>query len=198
MYKYLVLASTSLRRINLLKKYVSNLVVLKPRADEVLLSDPYKTVYRNSRSKVYSVYDRAPDQSIIIGIDTVVYVSGYGVIGKPGDSRDAYRFLSKYSDRIHVVVSGVYLTDKPSNREYSFYTTSYVKFSKIDERDIKWYLSTNEWRGKAGGYAIQGYAGIFVEWILGDFYNVVGLPLNKLYMVLKNVYRYDLLRRINS
>ena len=192
-YEYLVLASSSPRRIELLRRYVDKLVVFKPGAREVVLSDPYETVLVNARNKVYTVYDKAPEKSIILGVDTIVYLPGYGVIGKPESVEKEREILDKCSDHVHMVVSGVYVVDKPLSRDYSFTVTSYVKFSKLSSGDIEWYISTREWIGKAGGYAIQGYAGVFVEWVIGDFYNIVGLPLNSIWRVLKRVYGYDLL-----
>lgn len=193
--KYLVLASSSIRRINLLKKYVDNLIIIKPNVEEVILSNPYETVYINSRRKVENVVDKAPQNSLIMGIDTIVYLPGYGVLGKPRDHVKAREYLSLLSNKIHMVISGVYIIDKSNNRKYHFYVTSYVKFSRLNYEDIEWYLSTNESLDKAGGYAIQGHAGVFIEWVVGDFYNVVGLPLNSIWRVLKDVFKYNLIRK---
>jgi len=194
MYQYIVLASSSERRIELLRRLIPDLVVMKPKAEEVFHDNPYETVYINSRSKALSIYDDAPEKSIVIGIDTVIYSPSIGVIGKPRDISDARRILSSLSNALHMVVSGVYLVDKPFSRDYSFYVTSYVKFSKLLDEDIEWYLSSNEWVDKAGGYGVQGYAGLFVEWILGDYYNIVGVPLNSIWRVLKRIYGYDILK----
>ncbi len=195
MDKYLVLASSSPRRIELLKKYVENLIIIKPDVEEIKLDDPYKTVYVNSRNKVENVVDKAPKNSIVIGVDTIVYLPGYGVMGKPSDFENVFEYLSRLSDKIHLVISGVYILDKTTGNNHYFHVTSYVKFSKLSREDIEWYISTREPYGKAGGYAIQGYAGVFVEWVIGDFYNVVGLPLNSIWRVLKSVFGFNLIRK---
>ena len=194
MVHHLILASSSKRRIELLKRFVKYLIVIPPRYDEVLLNDPIETIYANSRGKTYSVYDDAPGDSVIIGVDTIIHHPRYGVVGKPVDLEDARRILKLLSGNIHSVYTGVFLVDKPRKKEYFFHVVTYVKFYELSEEEIDIYLSTGEPLGKAGGYAIQENAMLFVEWIMGDFYNVIGLPIARLYRVLKSVYGIDLFR----
>jgi len=194
MVRHLVLASASVRRIKLLKKFVDNLVVVSPNYVEVLLDDPVETVYRNSRGKVYSVLDSVSRDSIVIGVDTVVYHPSFGVIGKPSNLDDAREILRKLNGRIHSVYSGVYIVDKSSDRETFFYVVTHVKFHRLNHDEIEEYVASGEPLGKAGAYAIQERGMLFIEWIMGDFYNVVGLPISRLYRVLKSVYGFDLFR----
>jgi len=156
------------------------------------MHDPLETIRINARNKVLSVYDKAPDNSIIIGFDTVIHHPDYGVFGKPRNRDEAEFMLRILSDTIHNIYSGIYIINKPDRREVFKYSVSKVKLMNLDEELIQWYLSTNEWIDKAGGYAIQGYASIFIEWIEGDLYNVVGIPINTLFKVLKEVYGIDL------
>lgn len=190
----LVLATSSERRISFLRKYCNDLVVIKPDIEEIVMNDPLETIRVNSMNKVQSVYSKSPDYSIIIGIDTVIYHPDYGVFIKPQGRYDAELMLKILSDTIHSVYSGIYIKSKPENIEVFKYSVSKVKFMNLSEDIIEWYLSTNEWVDKAGGYAIQGYAGLFIEWIEGDIYNVIGVPLNTIYKVLRDVFDFDLLK----
>ncbi|MET1159654.1 MAG: Maf family protein [Thermoprotei archaeon] len=189
----IVLASSSKRRIELLRKFVSDLIVIPPSTSEIILNDPIKTVYENSKNKVLSVYDKTPHNSIIIGADTVVYNSEVGVIGKPASLAEARSILEKLRGKTHLVITGVYTLSKPDRRPYFFYEKSLVKFRDFSDEELSLYIASLEPLGKAGGYAIQGLASIFVEEIRGDFFNIVGLPISKLYRVLKRVYGIDLL-----
>jgi len=189
----LVLASSSERRIGVLGMFCRDLVVLEPSYEEVLLSDPVETVRANAVGKALSVLDRAPERSIVIGLDTAVHVPGYGVLGKPADGSDARRVLQLLSGRAHVVYTGVYAVSKPERRGAFTYVSTRVKFRELSPEAIEWYLDTGEWVGKAGGYAAQGYASVFIEWIEGDFFNVVGMPVAALHELLLDNFGFNLL-----
>jgi len=190
----LVLASSSERRIRVLGMFCRDLVVLEPSYEEVLLDDPVETVKANAKGKALSVLDKAPHSSIVIGLDTTVYIPGYGVVGKPADRSDAERILKMLSGRVHEVYTGVYAVSKPEKKEAFTYAATRVKFRELSPEDVEWYLETGEWIGKAGGYAVQGYASVFVEWVEGDFFNVVGIPVTAVYKLLLNSYGFNLLK----
>ncbi len=192
MEKILVLASSSPRRAELLRKYVSRLVILKPKIVEKIYDDPYKTVLINSHEKALSVLYEAPPRAVIIGADTIIYSKQYGIIGKPRSMNEAAEILLKLRGKWHSVITGVTIIDVDTLATSSFTTETSVKLRDFTEQELHEYLATMEPMGKAGAYAIQGIGALFVEIIVGDFYNVVGLPLSRLYVELRK-YGIDLL-----
>ncbi len=186
MEKILVLASSSPRRAELLRKYVSRrLVIIKPKIVEKIYDDPYKTVLINSREKALSVLYEAPPRAVIIGADTIIYSKQYGIIGKPRSMNEAAEILLKLRGKWHSVITGVTIIDVDTLTTSSFTTETSVKLRDFTEQELHEYLATMEPMGKAGAYAIQGVGALLVETIVGDFYNVVGLPLSRLYVELR-------------
>ncbi|HEV2186788.1 MAG TPA: Maf family protein [Stellaceae bacterium] len=173
----LVLASASPRRLELLRQI--NIVpdVIDPaELDETPLKDelPARHVARLARAKAEVVRARRPD-ALILGADTVV-ACGRRILGQPADEATARRFLALLSGRRHRVYGGVAAIG-PDGRLATRLVVSHVGFKRLTEAEITGYLATGEWRGKAGGYAIQGRAAEFVSWMSGSYSNVVGLPL---------------------
>ncbi len=120
---------------------------------------------------------RPGEPELIIGCDTLVTLDG-AIYGKPADASDARRILRTLSGRTHEVLSGLaVLTD---GRELSAIERTEVTFRELGEDMIDWYLARGEWRGRAGGYAIQGGGAALVRSVQGDYENVVGLPLARL------------------
>jgi septum formation protein len=113
--------------------------------------------------------------AFILAADTVV-ACGRRILGKPEDEAVARRFLALLSGRRHRVYGGA-VAVAPDGRIASRLVVSQVGFKRLTEAEIAAYLATGEWRGKAGGYAIQGRAAEFVDWMSGSYSNVVGLPL---------------------
>jgi septum formation protein len=118
---------------------------------------------------------RAVEGGLVLGVDTEV-VHGGSVLGKPRDAEEAERSLSALSGAVHEVMSGIALRDE-AMRERTDVAVTRVRFRALGRRDIDWYLASGEWRGRAGGYAIQGRGAALVEEIEGDYLNVVGLPV---------------------
>jgi septum formation protein len=129
--------------------------------------------------KVKSVMSRIDEVAVIIGCDTIVFFNGK-VLGKPKDKLDAINMLKKLSDNVHIVYSGIALLNTATNQILTDCVKTEVKFSSLNEEDIIKYVNSSEPMDKAGAYGIQGYGGLFVEEIHGCYYNVVGLPMNKL------------------
>jgi septum formation protein len=182
----LVLASASERRQELLKKLTENFKIVVSDFDEESIAfngncEDY--VKELSEAKALAAVCKVGEPSIIIGCDTIVTIDNK-VLGKPKDAEDAYYMLKLLSGNVHKVYTGIALVDTESNRVISGFSCTEVKFSEISDEKIRWYISTGDPADKAGAYGIQGYAGVFVEWIKGCYYNVVGLPLNKLYNML--------------
>ncbi|SHH30766.1 Maf family protein [Thermosipho atlanticus] len=177
----IILASNSPRRIELLKKLQLQFKIQPPNIDEEINEkDPIKHVLTLSKLKAENVFKDF--NSIVIGADTIVFHKE--IFGKPKDYLDAYNMLKSLSGTWHEVFTGVTILLK--NESISFFERTKVKFKKLSDELIKYYLSTGEPFDKAGAYAIQGLGSILIEKIDGDFYNVMGLPISKLWDVLWN------------
>ena len=173
----LVLASASPRRLELLRQIeIAPDRVDPAEIDETPLKDelPAKHVARLAHTKAEAVRERH-DGALILAADTVV-ACGRRILGKPADEAVARRFLALLSGRRHRVYGGV-VAIAPDGRIAERLVVSQVGFKRLTEAEIAAYLATSEWRGKAGGYAIQGRAAEFVDWMSGSYSNVVGLPL---------------------
>ncbi len=119
------------------------------------------------------------DNNLVIGCDTLVAFNNK-ILGKPKDKKDAFEMLQALSGNEHEVYSGLAILDIKSNKIIKDFVCTKVKFSKLTSLQIEKYVNTGDPMDKAGAYGIQGKAGVFVENINGCYYNVVGLPLNKL------------------
>jgi septum formation protein len=178
------LASDSSRRIALLKQVGASFEVVSP--GEVELGDssfPVEFVTSNACLKVMSVTDELAD-GIVIGADTVIFFESK-IYGKPRNVSEARKILNLLKGQTHSVLTGVAVYDVESKKMKKFTEETKVKFRDLNEGEVEKYLLTGEWEGKAGAYAIQGKGALLVESICGCFYNVVGLPLARLYEVLR-------------
>ena len=124
------------------------------------------------------------ENQIILSCDTVVVSADGEIMGKPKDRADAKRMILAFSGKPHFVISGIALITKGKTIVTSETTT--VFFDTVDDTDVEKYLDTDEAYDKAGAYAIQGYASLWINGIEGDYFNVVGLPVKKLSNTLKN------------
>lgn len=178
----IILASKSPRRQELLKRIISDFKIIESDFDENTVEfndDVEKYVKELAIGKALAVSKRVDAQFIIIGVDTVVYYNNR-ILGKPKNYDEAYSMLSKLSGNTHKVYSGVCIYDGKKDEINSFVCETKVKFSKLSKNQIDTYIKTDEPMDKAGAYGIQGLGGVFVEKIDGCYYNVMGLPLNKL------------------
>ena len=181
--KRLYLASESERRIQILRRLGVEFTVLKPKTTEIHRGEPRSIAVSNALSKARSVVD-AVDQGLIIAADTVVVIDGT-VLGKPGDEEDAKRMLRMLCGRWHTVLTGLAVLTAPEHLEFTSFEETRVKFKKLSDREVEFYVATGEPFGKAGGYAIQGYASLFIDRLEGCYFNVVGLPVRRLYGLLR-------------
>jgi len=175
----LVLASSSPRRRILMRLLGMDFVVRAPRCneDDVELSLP-DVVVELARRKAVSVLEPG---DVVVAADTVVECEGK-ILGKPRDDMEALRYLRFLSGRWHSVYTGVCVL---SNRwEETFYEQTRVKFRNLPQRLIDFYISTRSHEDKAGAYGAQDAGALFVEKIEGDFMNVVGLPIGRVWEVL--------------
>ena len=127
---------------------------------------------RIAREKAAAVDAAAED--IVLCADTTVAL-GRRIMGKPVDAREAAAFLTVLGGRRHQVITSVAV--RKGDRLWEKTVVSAVKMKRLSEDELRMYLASNDWQGKAGGYAIQGPAGAFVPWISGSFTGIVGLPL---------------------
>jgi len=184
-----ILASASDRRKELLSRIISDFEVKISDFDEGTVEvskDIEKYVKTLAEGKAKSVALNCTNDSIIIGADTIVVIDD-NILGKPKDKDDAFRMLKLLSNNVHRVYSGVTVinNEKQVMKSECLYTEVY--FSELSDEEIWRYIDTGECLDKAGAYGIQGYGGVFVEKINGCYYNVVGLPLNLLNKMIKNV-----------
>jgi len=184
-----VLASASARRQELLKRLVEDYQVIVSDFDESSIqfnNDCGSYVMELARGKALSVARGLNSASLVIGCDTIVAYGG-SVLGKPLDREDAFSMLKMLSGKKHQVYSGIALVNRSSGQMMSDYVMTEVKFDQMSEDEIRDYIATGEPMDKAGAYGIQGHGGVFVEEIHGCYYNVVGLPLNKLKNMIKGM-----------
>jgi septum formation protein len=173
----LVLASASPRRLELLAQIEIVPDVIDPaNIDETPLEGelPPAHVMRLARAKAAAVRPRHLD-AFILAADTVV-ACGRRILGKPADEAAARRSLMLLSGRRHRVYGGVVVI-APGGRVAARRVVSQVAFKRLGDDELGAYLAGGEWRGKAGGYAIQGRASVLISWMQGSYSNVVGLPL---------------------
>jgi septum formation protein len=170
----LILASKSPRRRELLSLITEDFEVKSADVDESLPDDisPDKAVEYLSKIKAQP-FENGVDT--IIGADTVVAVDGK-ILGKPRDRQDAFDMLKSLSGRFHSVFTGVTVISPKNTQTFSVETK--VKFFDLTDDEIKNYVNTGECDDKAGAYGIQGKGALLVEKIDGDYFNVVGLPIN--------------------
>lgn len=173
----LILASGSPRRRELLSLYTSDFTVCVSDFDEsaVTAPTPARLVEELARGKCLAVSAQHPG-AVVIGCDTVVDVNGE-VFGKPHSPADAKRMLRALSGATHEVHTGVCISD--GKRTESFVDTCRVKFFAIPEAEIDRYAATEEPYDKAGAYAIQGRAALWLDAIEGDYYTIMGLPVSR-------------------
>ncbi|WP_300348655.1 Maf-like protein [Clostridium sp.] len=181
-----ILASKSPRRVEILSKLVEKFEVLESNFDEDTISfsgDVEKYVQNLSKNKAIDVSERLKEPAIVIAADTVVFYNGK-VMEKPKNEEDAFSMLSSLSGNTHKVYSGICIINTEDDTVITDYDFTEVIFSELSERQIRNYINSGEPMDKAGAYGIQGLGGTFVEGINGCYYNVMGLPLNKLYKIL--------------
>jgi septum formation protein len=150
---------------------------------EIEHGDPAQVVVENARRKASAVRDPGAREAVL-GCDTVVALPG-AIYGKPADEHAAGEMLRSLSDRTHEVLSGLVLllpSGDSAGRadERTAVARTEVSFRLLEDELLAWYLATGEWRGRAGGYAIQGAGAALVRAVTGDYENVVGLPLASL------------------
>ena len=176
------LASKSPRRAEILQAVGWPFEIMLAGIDEARrpseAADNY--VKRLAREKAMAIMDRI-DAGLVLGADTVVVVDGE-ILGQPKNEEDARRMLKLLSGKWHEVLTGVALIRAGEGFDSAVeYQRTRVKFAEISDEEINSYVATGEPMDKAGAYAIQGRAALFIEAIEGDYFNIVGLPIRLIY-----------------
>ena len=184
----LILASTSPRRIEILRNAGLSVQVLSSAVDETPMPGelPTDLVQRLAEAKAELVAARAIGPAIIIAADTIVALDGH-TLGKPRSGEEARSMLRQVSGRTHAVHTGLALIRLPDAQRRKAVETTLVTVSPLTDEDISHYLASGEPFDKAGAYAIQGRAGRFIPRIEGCYFNVMGLPLARLHRLLREL-----------
>lgn len=192
-----ILASGSPRRKELLSQAGINFEIVTSDADETPTKTvPEEIVMELSKRKGEDVYGKVikegklnpSEENVIIAADTLVFF-GQERMGKPKDKEDAVRMLKELSGNTHDVITGVTLiyTNNNQKKIETFYEKTEVLAYELTDEEIEAYVATGEPMDKAGAYAIQGYFGKYIKGIRGEYANVVGLPIARLYYELKRI-----------
>ena len=179
----LILASASPRRKELLALITPDFRVITSWVDESLPDgrDAETAVKLLAERKARDVAKNHPEDTVI-GSDTVVALNGE-ILGKPTDDQDAARMLCSLSGKKHMVYTGVCVISQEKCSVFA--GSAAVKFAEMSDGEIKEYIESGECRDKAGAYGIQGYGARYIEYIEGDYYSVMGLPVRLLYKELR-------------
>ena len=187
----LILASGSPRRAEILRNAGFAFAVWPTNVDETRLPDEPAANYvlRLAREKARIAAKQVPAKSepcVCIGADTTVVLAEH-LLGKPTSLEDARSMLRELSGQTHEVLTGVALVTTPDHRETSHVESTQVTFVELSEAEIEDYLASGEPFDKAGAYGIQGLAGRYVTRIEGCYFNVMGLPLSRLWQMLREL-----------
>ena len=187
-----ILASGSPRRKELLSKVIPDFEIIPAVSEEVTTQEePLEIVkelsYQKAREIFYKTLTYSRDRLVVIGADTVVSYN-HRILGKPADRRDAQAMVEMLQGRTHSVYTGVsvFYTDGEEEKSFSFGECTLVNVAAMSDEEIRDYVSSGESDDKAGAYGIQGMFSKFISGIEGDYFNVVGLPVARLYKELKN------------
>jgi septum formation protein len=172
----LVLASASPQRRAILERLGVSFTIRASDVEEIAQGEPEQVAVENALMKARAVHT-AEVQEAVLGVDTLVAL-GTRIYGKPADEHAARETLAALSEETHTVVSGIALLQ--GDHEQVGLARTEVLFRRCSKELIDWYVACGEWRGRAGGYAIQGIGAMLVREIRGDYENVVGLPVAKL------------------
>lgn len=183
--KEIILASGSPRRQSLLKNLGLRFSTISTNIDESFLPQeaPRDAVRRLARLKAERAIPTLEEEWLLITADTIVVLDGE-IMGKPGSEDDALEMLTRLNGRCHEVISAICIRTRAGGYEVEDETTR-VYFRSLKEEEIRAYIASGEPADKAGAYGIQGRGGLLVERIEGCYFNVVGLPISRLYLMLK-------------
>ena len=197
-----ILASVSPARARVLSQINIDFEVIPSDIDESAPMDNPKNfvttlALKKARTVGTKIKSKYKDY-IVLGCDTIVFDPLQQVIGKPKDRNHAKQMLNILSNSTHLVMTGCALLIYPEERLYQEVITTEVEFRDLSSEEVEHYLDSEEWKGKAGSYAIQGLGSLLIKGIRGDYYNVVGLPVSWVWQTLLNHYGKVFLRTVKG
>jgi len=185
-YQY-ILASQSPRRKQLLKLLGLNFKVFHPQIEENHKGEKPLTYAKKLAEEKAEAANRKFKNKIIIAADTIVVIDNH-ILEKPISENDAKRMLKTLSGRTHIVYTAIRVINQLNGKKITDYEKTFVTFRKLNPAEIDEYIKTGSCMDKAGAYGIQDDLGaVFVSKVNGCYYNVVGLPLQKLYLILNSI-----------
>lgn len=189
----IVLASASPRRKEILENFNIDFDIIPAKVEEVIHEgeEARQIAMALAFEKALKVMEHCEADDIVIAADTVVYKNE--ILGKPVSYEDAYRMLSLLNNDIHVVITGIAVAQKSTNIKIVDFESTKVKLKNLEPVRIKKYIESGEVWDKAGSYAIQGKGALLIDWIKGDYFNVVGLPISKLEDILRRHFGIELM-----
>jgi len=195
----IILASKSPDRRKLFAQSRIEIEVFKSDFDEEqlknVINNPIQLVMELAKAKALyakEVMQKNNKKGIIIAADTIVEFNG-DIIGKATDEQDAFKILKKLIGNTHNLLTGIAITKLFESKIVTDYETTTVKFLKLSENEIKNYISSGDWKGRAGAYAITEKASLFIEYIQGSPSNVIGIPMHKVFQILKESFNSNLI-----
>jgi septum formation protein len=195
----IILASKSVDRSKLFTYAKIPIEIIGPEIDEEVfkkkIRDPIILVKELAKAKVIytkNILSESKKDAFIIAADTIIEYNGE-VIGKAKDEQMAFHILKRLTGNVHNLLTGIAITRSMDPKIVIDYESTVVKFLELSEKELNGYLKSGDWKGRAGAYAITEKASLFIEYIQGSFSNVIGLPMHKVYQILKNDFNLNLL-----
>lgn len=196
--KKIILASKSVDRRNIFKHSGIPFEILASNIDErkfkEKISNPILLVKELAKAKALFAKEellKKNSQAIIIAADTIVELNGE-IIGKAKNKKEAIITLKKLMGKSHNLITGIAITETNNPKIFIDFDTTSVEFLNLSDEEIRGYVRTNEWKGRAGAYSINDKASLFINKINGSSSNVIGFPMHKLYETLKNEFGINL------
>lgn len=195
--KNIVLASKSIDRRDLFKKVKIPIEVVVATIDEETykekILDPFKLVIELAKAKVLDVKQKLKRNSIIIAADTLIELNGE-IIGKANNETEAFNILKKLNNTSHNLITGFAITETNNPKIIVDYSITSVEFLNLTDDEIWNYIKNDEWQGRAGAYSIKDKASLFIKTINGSPTNVIGLPMHRIFEILKNEFDINLFK----
>lgn len=183
----LILASNSKTRKDIFDMVGWKYEVITSNIEETSNSiDPKQYVIDLSKDKANSVASQITDKALIISADSIIYMDNKK-FEKPRSKEEAFENIKKMSGKVNYAVTGVTIKDLYQNKEISFTDVTEVYFKNVSNKDIAWYVANEKYLLNRAGYSIAGKTSIFVDKIVGDYYNILGMPISKLYSKLNDL-----------
>lgn len=195
--KEIILASKSIDRGEILKRAKISFKTFDTKLDEDEfkegISDGYHLVKELAKAKALLAknYFKNSLNAIIIAADTIIILDEE-IIGKAKDEEEAFKILKKLNGRTHELITGIAITETNNPKIIIDTVMTNVQFSNLSDNELKFYIKNNEWKGRAGAYSIKDKASLFIKKIDGSYSNVIGLPMHKLFKILRNEFNFNL------